>query len=182
MRTKILAGIALVSLLGLTGCAAAQEEAAISPVGSWGVMDGELLDLNQSWIAFSNDGTLAASDGGAECSGFPGTWEQKGSELTLKPLGSITSSCGDATVSSATEAKISEDSLTLFDSRGNQLTEIPFISSNPGLHNEASSVKLGEKASDLAKQVQEANEGESSEDSNTPSIADSTEEDKGGRF
>lgn len=80
MKTRIFAVIALGSALILSGCSSnTPASESVSPVGSWGEMSGEVLNLDQPWISFANDGTLIASDGGENCPSFPGTWEQKDS-------------------------------------------------------------------------------------------------------
>lgn len=174
MKTKILALIALSSILILSGCSNdSTVSETVNPVGSWGEMNGEVLNLDQPWISFANDGTLIASDGGENCPTFPGTWEQEDSLLTLRPQPNSVASCSDAKISSATEATVSEDTISLRDSRGNELIEVPFLSPNPGLHSEAISKRIGENASKVAEEIAKAE---------SPIITEDVEDQKGDRF
>lgn len=143
-----------------------------SPVGTWGQADKESVKVEGSaWGSFYKDGTALIGDG---CQMVQTKWEESRSIIDLTPLqgGSIPQSgaseenCAGRWSGTIDTAKATTKSIQFFDIDGKKLADLPMVSRDPNLAQNAMSALSMNKGADIAACIQGMNVTRTSEEPN----------------
>jgi len=169
---KTLASLGLVAILTVlvSGCSSSSDQpqkndgsrtqavgkGSISPIGTWGTAEKESIKVEgDAWASFYKDGTALVSDG---CQMVQAKWEESGSNIDLSPLqggslpqsGATEEGCKDRWAGTVDTAKPTKESIEFLDIDGKKLADLPLVSRDPNLAQNAMNALTMNKGADIA--------------------------------